>query len=236
MKAGRIVVCSLLLFLTGGCCTISTVGKYFWCQSENRTGNRKFKFDPETRQLEFTGTETEIFYCFPFDFWRTIPCWKTVRHHHLTYPVGIDTLPPGSARRYYRIVFTDKARRFEVEKTGLPYLPYSQIRFSGGRPPDWREIAAREKEFLRIHPEDRKYLSGPFELREIGFPKLLIPAGRKDDRYCFYLPDENDLLLKPSRIESHPAVVWRAVWVVPSIAVDLVFWPVELIYLAYKGI
>ena len=174
MKAGRIVVCSLLLFLTGGCCTISTVGKYFWCQSENRTGNRKFKFDSETRQLEFTGTETEIFYCFPFDFWRTIPCWKTVRHHHLTYPVGIDTPPPGSARRYYRIVFTDKARRFEVEKTGLPYLPYSQIRFSGGRSPDWGEIEAREREILRIHPEDRKYLSGPFELREIGFPKLCI--------------------------------------------------------------
>ena len=219
-----------VLFLLNGCCTVSVIREKTWCQSEHRMESRKLHYSPEKHELEFTGTETAKFYFFPFDYGQNIPCWKTERWHHLIY--RLNKPPPGSVWTRLKTAPSPNAPRFKKEQ-GIPCFP--EILPSRGLPSDWKADEAdsfRDRRILRIHPEDGQYLSGPFAIYGGTQPVLLIPAGGKD---TYYTPQENRLLMQTGWTEYHPAVVWRAVWLLPAVAVDLIFWPIELVWLGIKG-
>ena len=220
-----------LLFLSSGCCSIYTVSENSWCLTEHRIENRKVQYSPEKHLLHIETDETAKAYFCPFDFNRKIP-WTTVRHHTLTFP--LDKL---SNCALMELVFVESLNAPRVRiADNLPGLAVSNSLPAVWNLQDVPIPYYRMPGQLRIHPEDWKYLSGPFELRNRNAALLLIPYGVKNGKSLFYIPNENRLVTRTRWEEYHQAIVWRALWILPAAAIDLVFWPAELIWLAVTGV
>ena len=231
MSIGKFTVimfCVSLPILFGGCCSIHTINENSWCLTEHRIENRKVQYSPEKQLLHIETDEMEKAYFCPFDFNRKIP-WTTARHHARTFQ--LDKL----AGALMELVFVESpnAPRIRI----IDNLPGLTV--SDSLPTVWNLQDAPNYRMpgpLRIHPEDRKYLSDPFELRNRNAALLLIPYGVKNGNSLFYIPNENRLVTRTRWEEYHKAIVWRAIWLLPAAAIDLVFWPVELLWLAITGI
>ena len=218
-----------LLFLSSGCCSIYTVNENSWCLTEHRIENRKVQYSPEKHLLHIETDETAKAYFCPFDFNRKIP-WTTARHHARTFQLD---KPSDSALMELVFVESQNAPRIQI----IDNLPGLTV--SNPLPTVWNLQDVPNYRMpgpLRIHPEDRKYLSGPFELRNRNAALLLIPYGVKNGKSLFYIPNENRLVTRSRWEEYHQAIVWRAICLLPAVAIDLVFWPAELIWLAVTGI
>ena len=232
MSIGKFTVimfCVSLPILFGGCCSIHTINENSWCLSEHRIENRKVQYFPEKRLLSIETDETEKAYFCPFDFNRKIP-WTTARHHTRTFQLD---KPSDSALMELVFVESPNAPRIRIIDN-LPGLTVSNPQLTVWNLQDVPNY--RIPGPLRIHPEDRKYLSGPFELRNRNAALLLIPSVTENVKTRFYIPNENRLMTRTRWEECHQAIVWRAIWILPAAAIDLVFWPVELIWLAVTGI
>ena len=232
MSIGKFTV--LLFFVSlpilfGGCCSLYTVNENSWCLTEHRIENRKVQYFPEKRLLSIETDETEKAYFCPFDFNRKIP-WTTARHHTRTFQLD---KPADGALMELVFVESQNAPRIRI----IDNLPGLTV--SNPLPTAWNLQDVPNYRIpgpLRIHPEDRKYLSGPFELRNRNAALLLIPCVAEKGKTLFYIPNENRLVTRSRWEEYHQAIVWRAIWILPAAAIDLVFWPVELIWLAATGI
>lgn len=234
MSIGKFTVimfCVSLSILFGGCCSLYTVNENSWCMTEHRIENRKVQYSPEKHLLHIETDETAKAYFCPFDFNRQIP-WTTVRHHSRTFQLD---KPADGVLMEFVFVESLNAPRVRISDN-LPGLAVSD-----SLPAVWNLQVVpipyyRMPRQLRIHPEDRKNLSGPFELRNRNAALLLIPGVAENGKTRFYIPNDNRLVTRTRWEEYHQAIVWRAIWILPAAAIDLVFWPVELLWLAITGI
>ena len=231
-KAAVLAVCLALLQALAGCCTVCTVSRNSWCLTEHRTENRKIRYSPEAGALTVELDEKEQDYFFPFDYAQKIPWTSPVRHHVFEYRLN---RPPGGALvTQWKIEPAKSSRRFVRGKDGtLPSIKTAQILLH-----EWDDdvnIYYKKPLVMHVHPADLKYLSAPFTLEAWNWSWLLIPCGSENGMRTFYTPRENSLIVRKNWGETHPAVVWRAVWVLPAVTADVLFFPFQLVWLAIHG-
>ena len=231
-KAAVLAVCLMLLPVLAGCCTVCTVSRNSWCLTKHQMENRKITYFPTAQLLSIEADEKELDYFFPFDYAQKIPWESSVRHHVFEY--RLNQLPGGALVTQWKIDPAKSARRFVRGKDGiLPSIKTAQILVH-----EWDDtvnIYYKKPLVLHVHPDDLKYLSAPFTLEAWNWSWLLIPCGSENGMRTFYTPKENSLIVRKNWGESHPAVVWRAVWVLPAVTADVLFFPFQLVWLAIRG-
>jgi hypothetical protein len=237
-----------MLLLCNGCLIFSSEAEHlcYKCYEDIKILERRAEFSQDGKSLSVYLKKRTTSRRDPFNIWQKVYEEEATQVYPLTTPQTsavlkkILIIPDKKCRESCRFRMVDFEKKKDNEAMCRPHAKTS----SDGLflPASFESLIQRTgaddvvDAILTIHPDDLKYLSGPFVVRSHTYnnDSLVIPL--KMERDCCYAYSPKEDLIGAKEIYRRPntsQTVWKVILRPPAFVLDVVTSPLQIVYIVW---